>query len=63
MGHLADGNHNPVVIPNLGETMHTVSAAVAQVRRTGCADEMVAAFARVITDADLAKRALAIAAP
>ena len=33
-------------------------AAVAQVRRTGFADETVAAFARLITDGDLAKRAL-----
>ena len=36
--------------------MHTVSPAVAQVPRTACADETVAAFARFITDGDLAKR-------
>jgi len=39
--------------------VHTVSPAVAQVRRTGCADETVAAFTRFITDGDLAKRAFA----
>ena len=41
--------------------VHSVSPAVAQVRRADCA-ETVAAFARFITDGDLAKRALAIAA-
>jgi hypothetical protein len=39
--------------------VHTVSAAVAQVRRTGCADEIAAACARFITDGDLAKRVIA----
>ena len=59
MGHVADGSHKPVVIPTLeGDHVHTVSPTVAQVPRTGCADETVAAFARFITDGDLAKRAL-----
>jgi hypothetical protein len=38
--------------------VHKVSSADAQVHRIGFADETVAAFARFITDGDLAKRAL-----
>jgi len=41
-----------------GDHGFTVSPAVAQVRRRGFADETVAAFARLITDGDLGKRAL-----
>src|SRR5215831_3303910 len=48
--------------PLWGHHVHTVSPAVAQVRRTGLADATIAAFARVITDCDQVKRALAVGA-
>src|SRR5215813_15056112 len=48
--------------PLWGHHVHTVSPAVAQVRRTGLADATIAAFARVITDSDQVKRALAVGA-